>query len=165
MLKNGTLLIFLIVGIIACKQPTELPFMQNADYDADRRLLIVRASDHPDTVLQQIIHLSKTRHEGYGIVLAFGNETPDSQLNSWVRLFWKQDINAVHPIRIDRNNFKNADRVALEGARFIWIFDSPEILRPELQIIFKDCLKKMTRKEGILITDSALKPIVDQMIP
>lgn len=138
--------------------------MDNARYNTDLRVLITNPSDSQGTTLHQIIHLSKTRYEGYGILLAIGNEIPDSQLKSWTELFRKQDINAVHPIRIDSSNFKSADRVALEGARFIWIFDSPEILNPNQRTVLKRCFQKVTRKEGIIVTDSALQRIVDPMV-
>jgi hypothetical protein len=151
-------------GVLACRQSTEPPYMKNAKYDPNLRLLIINASGSPNTALQQIIHLSNTRHEGYGILLALGNQTPDSKLNSWVGSFRKQDIIAVHPIRIDSNAFPNADRVALEGARFIWIFDSPEILKPEQLKILEACFKKMRSNNGILVTDSSLKRFVEPMV-
>lgn len=129
-MKKGAIILFLSIFamlFIYCSRDKSYSFVPNADYDPVSNSLKVDFLNDPEKSLQDIIHLSKIRKSGYGLLLNVDNSYSKSKLDTLKRQFQKLDINAIHSFDIvSKDSLQNKIKIAIEGAQFIWVLNSKQ---------------------------------------
>ncbi len=125
--KLSFCLILAITVVAACLNKPEQDFTVHADFAEDSRTLLVDFRNRPDTSLQEIIHFSGIRKEGYGVLLKLDSIASQTSIDFIKHKLVKQDINAVHhyDISVDPNPGDHL-LAAIEGARFTWILSQDQ---------------------------------------
>ncbi|MCF8369651.1 MAG: hypothetical protein K9G76_11480 [Bacteroidales bacterium] len=148
-----TFLYFSIVPFLfSCLTDHSEQYLKNRHYDSDRSILGVNFTDKPEIAIQQIILTSNIREEGYGILLIMDNSIDEALAEKIRKKFKKQDINAVHSYFVNEPAaIEIATLIAINGARFIWVFntDISSGINPQI-------LKAMNEARsggGVIVTD------------
>ena len=146
-------LLFLLV-LFSCRN-NEAPNI-NSHFDEETGILEIEYGGASDGYLLPILRHSHIRQKGYGILLNIENALPKSKQEAILNKFRKSDINAVHIFDINRNSLPKNTRIAIEGARFTWLFigkeEDPLPVCKELKIP----LKKSIYQGGIIVIDQTI---------
>ncbi|MCB0806138.1 MAG: hypothetical protein KDC05_10100 [Bacteroidales bacterium] len=144
--------LFLLISCVNI-QPEGESWLQNANFDPETRILKLPPDYNLDTVLQQIIFLSEIRKEGYGVLLNADATVQQKKIDQIIYKFRKLDINAVHQFNLpSQDSIPNHVKVAMEGAKFIWILDQDDIVLSEKESLsLRNLNYAINDGKGILI--------------
>ena len=146
-----------ILGFIfySCIQKNANPIIELADYDDKIHLLKVDYLNYPDTSLLEIIAFSNIRKSGYGVLLNLDSSYSKPELDALKLKFKRQDINAIHSFDITTTGVvQNHIRVAMDGAKFIWLLDKKQINLNTISLGRTIADLKEKKEEKVLIVTS-----------
>lgn len=157
MRKGSNILSIIILGVflIYCSQKNANTIIDNADYNSQTHSLRVDLANNPDTSILEIIALSDIRKSGYGLLLIVENSYSTSELDTLIRKFQKQDINAVHSFNISiSDSLQKKKYIAMEGAKFIWILDKKNMYEETTQLFNAISAIQKNTKNNVLIVQT-----------
>jgi len=119
-MKIFQICIILAITLFSCSNSETR--IDNSHFDEQSGILEIEYNEATDDYLLPILQHSHIRDEGYGILLNIEKVVTQKKLKSITGSFRKRDINAVHIFIINRDSLPNNTRIAIEGARFTWLF-------------------------------------------
>ena len=146
--------LFLVV-LISCNN-LETP-KNNSHYDKEKGILEIEYTSNPDTYLAPILRYSKIHDKGYGVLLNIENAISTEKQNDILNSFRKRDINAIHVFQVNNEIPPKNTRIAIEGARFIWVFMDRKTSYLLCKYL-KPHFKKSIKNGGVIVVE---KDIVD----
>lgn len=153
-IQSQTLLLLLLLVSVSCQFQQGDDNIKNAIYDSQLHILGVDYPVNKDTSLQQLIHFSNIRKEGYGILLNIDSSYTVQEINTLKLKLQKQDINAIHSYDIGlQDSLKKSIRVAMEAAEFIWLIEKDDLnLKHTPTGYFLKGLKSDSISQNLIIT-------------
>ena len=146
---------FTIITFASCLRDDASIYLSSINFNEDHKILSINYNSNPDTAIHQIIYKSGVRKKGYGLLLNVDQSASSDELKKLTYQFQLQDINAVHSFDINSGETPNHNViVALEQARFIWIFSNNmyNLSGNECQPVIQ-AVKQATNSGAILVID------------
>jgi hypothetical protein len=133
----------------------------NSHFDKQTGILEVEYEANSDNYIDPIIQYSKIRNEGYGILLIVENSISLKKRDEIIGEFRKHDINVVHVFNVNKDTLPNNTRVAIEGARFNWVFFEKEIPYPLCEHL-KTAFNKSTENGGVIVVEMNQSEVMER---
>ena len=146
-IKLGFLFLVVLISCNNSKTPKD-----NSHFDKEKGLLEIEYTDNPDSYLAPILRYSKIHDKGYGLLLNIENAISTEKQNAILNGFRKRDINAIHVFKVKNGTLPENTRIAMEGARFIWVFMDRETSYP-LCGYLKPHFKKLIKNGGVIVVE------------
>ena len=146
--------IILAITLFSCSNSETR--IDNSHFDEQSGILDIEYNEATNDYLLPILRHSHIRDEGYGILLMLENTISQQKQDAIIEDLRKRDINAVHVFIINRDSLPNNTRIAIEGARFTWLFIGNEQDPFPVCEQLKAPLKISIDQGGIVVIDHSI---------